>query len=74
MLEYSTKLSKGFPFLRVDLLFVNNRIYFGELTFFPLAGLLRISPDSFDYFLGANLQLPVLPGEPYQQNHQRRDT
>ena len=73
MLEYSTKLSKGFPFLRVDLLFVNNRIYFGELTFFPLAGLLKLSPESFDYFLGANLKLPVLPPvpEPSQPGQKR---
>jgi len=73
MLEYSTILSKGFPFLRVDLLCVNNRIYFGEMTFFPLAGLLKISPESFDYFLGAYLQLPVLPPvpEPSQPGQKR---
>ena len=73
MLEYSTILSKGFPFVRVDLLCVNNRIYFGEMTFFPLAGLLKISPESFDYFLGSYLQLPVLPPalEPYQQVQKR---
>ncbi len=60
MLEYSAILSKGFPFVRVDLLCVNNKVYFGELTFYPLAGLLKIDPESFDYFLGSYLQLPVL--------------
>lgn len=58
MLEYSTILSKGFPFVRVDLLYVNNRIYFGEMTFYPLAGLCKLDPESFDYFLGSFLQLP----------------
>lgn len=57
-LEYATRLSQGFPFVRVDLLYVNNRIYFGEMTFYPLAGLCRIDPDSFDYFLGSYLQIP----------------
>ena len=33
------KLSKDFPFVRVDLYIVKNRIYFGELTFTPAAGL-----------------------------------
>jgi hypothetical protein len=58
MLEYAVALSKGFPFVRVDLIYTNNRIYFGEMTFYPLAGILKISPESFDYFLGSFLQLP----------------
>jgi len=60
MLEYCAVLSKGFPFVRVDLICVNNKIYFGEMTFYPLAGLCKINPESFDYFLGSFLQLPVL--------------
>jgi hypothetical protein len=59
MLEYAAILSKGFPFVRVDFITVNDRIYFGEMTFYPLAGLARISPESFDYFLGSYLKLPV---------------
>lgn len=61
MLEYAAVLSKGFPFVRVDLICVNNRIYFGEMTFYPLAGFGWISPESFNYFLGSYLTLPVLP-------------
>lgn len=60
MLEYAAVLSKGFPFVRVDLIYVNNRIYFGEMTFYPLAGLCKLDPDSFDYFLGSYLKLPAL--------------
>ncbi|MDO4188921.1 MAG: ATP-grasp fold amidoligase family protein [Lachnospiraceae bacterium] len=33
------KLSEDFPFVRVDLFIVDDRIYFGELTFTPSAGL-----------------------------------
>ena len=60
MLEYAAGLSDGFPFVRVDLLYINHRICFGEMTFYPLAGILKINPESFDYFLGSYLQLPVL--------------
>ena len=39
MFEYAEKLCKDFPFVRVDLYDVNGKIYFGELTFTPSAGL-----------------------------------
>jgi hypothetical protein len=59
MLEYTTMLSKGFPFVRVDFIVVNNSIYFGEMTFYPLAGFCKLDPQSFDYFLGSYLKLPT---------------
>ena len=69
MLEYAAILSRGFPFVRVDFIVVNNSIYFGEMTFYPLAGFCKLDPQSFDYFLGSYLKLPVLPTvpKPYQQ-------
>lgn len=33
MIEYAEKLSKPFPIVRVDFYEVNNKIYFGEMTF-----------------------------------------
>lgn len=44
MKEISKKLSKGHPFLRVDLYEINNKIYFGELTFSPCGGYIPIDP------------------------------
>ena len=38
-IQISEKLSKGIPFVRVDLYNCNGRIYFGEMTFFPESGL-----------------------------------
>lgn len=38
MYEIASNLSADFPILRVDLYEVNNKIYFGELTFTPLGG------------------------------------
>ena len=38
MFEIASRLSKGFPFVRIDLYCVNNKIYFGEYTFYPQGG------------------------------------
>ena len=38
MLEVAEKLSEGFPEVRVDLYYTNNKIYFGEMTFTSLGG------------------------------------
>lgn len=46
------KLSKNIPFLRVDLYFIDNRILFGELTFFPASGFGRFQPEEWDERLG----------------------
>ena len=40
MLEIAKVLSKDIPFLRVDLYEINGKIYFGELTFTPCAGMM----------------------------------
>lgn len=58
MLEYASKLSRGFPFVRVDLPYVNNRVYFSEMTFYPSGGLRIHNPGSFDFVLGSYLKLP----------------
>ena len=38
MFELATKLSKNIPFVRVDLYEAHNKIYFGEMTFYPDSG------------------------------------
>jgi teichuronopeptide biosynthesis TupA-like protein len=52
MLEIASQLSTGFDFVRVDLYNVDGRIYFGELTFTPMAGYLKLRPDRWDLKLG----------------------
>lgn len=42
IVEIASELAKGFPFLRVDLYIVDERIYFGELTFYPWGGVEKI--------------------------------
>lgn len=58
MVEYAAALSQGFPFVRVDFNYLNGRICFGEMTFYPLSGVVKFNPESFNQFLGSFLELP----------------
>lgn len=58
MLEIAKTLCADFPAVRVDLYCVNNKIYFGELTFFPWSGYVQYTPDSFDFDMGEKFVLP----------------
>lgn len=60
MVHIATKLSQGFPFLRVDLYNIAGRIYFGELTFFPCSGYIRFAPDEYEYKIGEMIKLPPI--------------
>ncbi len=52
MLECARKLSKGIPHVRVDMYYVNSKVYFGEMTFYHGGGYEHISPPDFEYKLG----------------------
>lgn len=52
MIEISERLAKDFDFVRVDLYEVNNKIYFGELTFCPGSGMEEFTPEEWDYKIG----------------------
>lgn len=47
------QLAKGFPHVRVDLYNIDNKIIFGEMTFYPWSGYVKFTPDTFDYLLGS---------------------
>jgi hypothetical protein len=57
MLQLVRKLAEDFPFVRVDLYSVDNRIYFGELTFTPGSGLADLTPISGDIEFGKLINL-----------------
>ncbi len=59
MISVASKLSVGFGFVRVDLYNVNGRVYFGELTFTPAAGHMKLQPDSWDAALGEKWDLSL---------------
>jgi hypothetical protein len=53
-------LSQGFPHVRVDLYSSNNRVYFGELTFYDSSGFDNMSSDRVDLEWGSWIHLPDL--------------
>jgi len=57
MIELSRKLSKDFKFVRVDLYEVDDKIYFGELTFRPYSGFMKWKPKGWDLKLGNELKI-----------------
>lgn len=58
MIEISRLIAKDFPFVRVDFYSVNQKVYIGELTFYPWSGCVQYTPDSFDFELGEYFELP----------------
>ncbi|PKM90650.1 MAG: hypothetical protein CVU85_00320 [Firmicutes bacterium HGW-Firmicutes-10] len=60
MLEIASDFAQDFPFVRVDFYCLNNRIYIGELTFYPWSGCVQFIPDSFDFELGKAFKLPFI--------------
>ncbi len=58
MLEFAEKLSADIPFLRTDFYSVEDKIYFGELTFFPGSGYMTFNPEKFGYTMGSWIQIP----------------
>lgn len=57
MIRIAELLSKGMIFVRVDLYDINDRIYFGELTFFPASGFGYFRPDEWNVKLGNMIKL-----------------
>ena len=58
MISIARKLSHDIPFVRIDLYEVNERVYFGEITFYPASGIGRFSPAEYDMILGDKILLP----------------
>ncbi len=65
MIDIAIALSSGFDFVRVDLYKTADSIIVGELTFTPLAGLLKIEPACWDATLGEKWTVGApQPGHP----------
>ena len=52
MLGIAEKLAKPFPVVRVDLYNLDGKIYFGEMTFTSLGGLMNFYTDEFQLLAG----------------------
>lgn len=57
MLEVARKLSKPFPQVRVDLYEVNDKVFFGELTFTSLGGMMNYYTPSYLLEMGSKVDL-----------------
>ena len=52
MIKVAKQLADNFPFARIDLYEINNKVYFGEITFYPASGFGFFSPDEWNRKLG----------------------
>jgi hypothetical protein len=57
ILQLSKILSKDIPFVRTDFYILNDKIYFGELTFFPASGMKKFEPQEWDRKFGEWIEL-----------------
>lgn len=60
MKELAYKLSKDLPHVRVDFYEINDKIYFGELTFFSSSGFIKFNSEDIDLKLGSYLDLSLI--------------
>lgn len=57
MVDLAEILSAGCPHVRVDFYFINNQIYFGEMTFYHNGGFGKIKPEEWDQRIGEYINL-----------------
>lgn len=58
LIRLSEKLSSGIPYVRVDWYIHHGKLYFGEMTFYPVAGFMKFDPPEYDRIWGDKLTLP----------------
>lgn len=57
MVKIAEKISSNFPEARVDFYYVDEKIIFGEITFFDGSGYMKFDPDEFDFIMGSKFFL-----------------
>ena len=65
MVNISKKLSEDFPFARIDLYTTCGKIYFGEITFYPSAGLENFNPKIYDEIFGNYFNIDTIIKSPF---------
>lgn len=56
--ELASVLSQGIPQVRVDFYVINDRIYFGEMTFYHCGGMVAVQPPEWNVKMGDMICLP----------------
>lgn len=57
MMEICRKLAKDIPFVRIDLYVINDKEYFGEITFYPNSGIGLFTPSIWNLKLGSLINI-----------------
>jgi hypothetical protein len=65
MIAIAETLGRDFEFVRIDLYVLEDKVYFGEITHTPTAGLSRPKPRDFDAALGRIVET----GEPIPERY-----
>ena len=60
MIAVAEDLSKGIPEVRVDLYLCDEKVYFGEMTFFDGSGFAHFDNPEYDKLLGGWINLPEI--------------
>lgn len=63
MLNLSKRLSNGFHHVRIDMYYVENKIYFGEMTFYTQNGMAKFSDYNWDHKLGKLINIKKIKQE-----------
>lgn len=58
MIRIAEILSQGIPHVRCDLYEIDGRVYFGEMTFYHMGGIVKFDPATYDELLGGWISLP----------------
>lgn len=58
MLQLAALISKDMPFSRIDFYDVNDKVFFGEITFYPTSGMRGFDPQSWDKLFGDMIKMP----------------
>lgn len=59
MIQLSEKLSIDIYQVRIDWFIVQDKLYFGEITFFDGSGFVPFDKEEYDYLLGGWIKLPI---------------
>lgn len=62
LIEICRKLAQDIPFVRVDMYVIDDKEYFGELTFYPASGIGEFTPQEWQTRLGELIELPTAKG------------
>lgn len=57
MLRLARLLSQDFPFLRTDFYSIEDKLYFGEITFFLGSGFEKFEPEKYEAALGTKIRI-----------------